>query len=143
MYRRVSMIYCSMFNAVQRFHSFSCSGVVFVTNFIGVKKAETPQLFGLSQSRDVILIAVRPDCAAPAALPLLLLSFPTPLRLSLFAKFLFSLQALQNHRRRVQSDFSTLSLSFTPYPALPEVSHSLSCGTINSVAISLLSRCVS
>lgn len=110
-----------MFNAVQELPFFSCSAVVFVTNFIGVKKAETPQLFGLPQSRDVILIAVRPDCAAPAALPLLLLSFPTPLRLLLFAKFLFSLQALQNRRRRIQSDFSTLSLSFTPYHALPEV----------------------
>lgn len=56
---------------MQSLPSFSYSAVAFVTNFIGVKKAETPQLFGLPQSRDVILIAVRPDCAASAALPLL------------------------------------------------------------------------
>lgn len=66
----------SMFNTMQSLPSFSCSAVAFVTNFIGVKKAETPQLFGLPQSRDVILIAVRPDCAVSAPLPLLFVSLP-------------------------------------------------------------------
>lgn len=68
--------FSSVFNAMLSLPSFSCSAVAFVTNFIGVKKTETPQLFGLPQSRDVILIAVRPDCAVSAPLPLLFVSLP-------------------------------------------------------------------
>lgn len=108
--------FSSMFNAMQTLPSFSCSAVAFVTNFIGVKKSRDATVVWLATEswRDFDCRQARLCSLCPSSSSLCL--SPPALRLLLFAKFLFSLQALQNHRRRIQSDFSTLSLSFILYP---------------------------